>query len=94
MIVRLRARAREDLREIAAYSAERHGEAVAADYLRAIDRALELLCDFPELGAAHAEREGVRSYPVGQHRVYYRPDAQKLNVLRVLHKAMDVGRHL
>jgi toxin ParE1/3/4 len=94
VIVKLRARARADLREIAAYSAEQHGEAVAAAYLRAIDAVLERLGDYPELGEAYGERPGVRRHPVGQHRVYYRRDAEKLSVLRVLHKARDVARHL
>ena len=94
MIVRLRARARSDLRETAAYSADRYGEVRAANYLRAIDAAFERLCEFPELGEPFAGRPEVRSYPVGQHRVYYRIYSDRLSVIRVLHKAMDVERHL
>ena len=94
MIVKLRARARADLREIAAYTAERYGEPAAAEYLRAIDAALLRLCDYPEIGEAYPERPGLRSYPAGRHRAYYRVEAQTIVVARVLHKAMDAGRHL
>ncbi|WP_374944487.1 type II toxin-antitoxin system RelE/ParE family toxin [Sphingomonas sp.] len=93
MIVKLRARARTDLREIAAYSAEQHGDAVSAE--PAHDRrGLARLRDYPELGEAYGDDPGVRSHPVGQHRVYYCRDGDRLSILRVLHKAGNVRRRL
>ncbi|WP_375403785.1 type II toxin-antitoxin system RelE/ParE family toxin [uncultured Sphingomonas sp.] len=72
MIVNLCARARADLREISAFTAERYGEPAAVEYLRAVDTALARLCDHLEIGEAYPERPGLRGYPVGRHRVFYR----------------------
>ncbi|HEX8124932.1 MAG TPA: type II toxin-antitoxin system RelE/ParE family toxin [Allosphingosinicella sp.] len=39
-------------------------------------------------------KKGLRSLPAGEHRIYYRFDGETVLVARVLHKAMDEGRHL
>ena len=94
MIVKLRARARADLRQIAAYTSSQHGEEQATAYLRAIDAVLQWLAEHPGLGAAVPRRPGLHSYPAGRHRVYFRVDGGTLSVVRVLHQTMDVERHL
>jgi len=93
--VRLRARACHDLAAILDYSIAEHGEAQAEAYLRAIDAALRRLTDYPELGAARPDlAERMRSYPVGEHRIFYLLLPDRISVVRVLHKAMDADRHL
>lgn len=95
MKVRLRASARRDLRAIWDYSVGRHGEELAASYLRDIDAALARLTDYPELGASREDLgPDVRSLPVREHRIFYVVYPDRLSVFRVLHKAMDVQRHL
>ena len=42
----------------------------------------------PELG------EGIRSCPFGNYVILYRPQAPDLLVIRVLHGAMDLPRHM
>lgn len=93
MKVRLRARARSDLAQIYAYSLVEFGEAVARRYKADIDTVLARLSDFPELGAVEPKLgTEVRSYPVGEHRIYYRITDTYLSIGRVLHKRMDVRR--
>lgn len=95
MKVRLRAQARRDLAEILDYSVAEHGEAAAEAYLKRIDAALSTLSLHPQLGIDERSRaHDLRSYPVGEHRLYYLLLSDRLSVVRVLHKRMDAGRHL
>lgn len=95
MKVRLRASARRDLREIWEYSAVQHGEEAADAYLRDIDAALARLANYPELGTPCAELgPNLRTLPVREHRLFYVVYPDRVSVVRVLHKAMDVQRHL
>ena len=93
MKIRLRVRARSDLAQIYAYSLTEFGEAVARRYKADIDAVLARLADSPELGAYEPKLgNDVRSYPVGEHRIYYRIVQSHVSVGRVLHKRMDVRR--
>jgi toxin ParE1/3/4 len=92
--LRIRAKARRDLDEILDYSFAEHGEEVAEGYLLTIGAALDRLIDYPELGLARFDlKEGLRSLPAGEHRIYYRIEGDRVSVARVLHKAMDPARH-
>ena len=94
MKVRVRARARADLDDILDYSVAEHGEAVADAYLRSIGAAFDRLADHPGIGAARSDLSPeVRSYPVGEHRVFY-VVSKHVSIVRVPHKAMDPARHL
>ena len=84
-----------DLDNILDYSIAAHGRETAEAYLRTIDAAIEWLAERPQLGAPRDDlKEGLRSLPAGEHRIYYRFDGTTVLVARVLHKAMDAGRHL
>lgn len=77
------------------YSLTLHGGAAAEAYARDLYAAMERLLDFPELGASRDSlRPGLRSLPAGGLRIFYRIQGRKIVVARVLHKAMDEGRHL
>ena len=53
------------------------------------------LLDHSRIGSAQADiGEAVLSYPVGEHRIFYEALPGRIYVVRVLHKAMDVERHL
>jgi len=93
--VRLRAAAVRDLTEILSYSIETHGEAAAESYLADLDRALDRLREFPELGAVRPELSPpLRCLPCREHRIFYRYDGESVSVVRVLHKAMDAEQRL
>ena len=95
MKVRIRARARQDIDAILEHSVAEHGEARAETYLRAIDAALARLTAYPELGLARPSLEPMmRSFPVGEHHIFYLLLPDRISVVRVLHKAMDVERYL
>ena len=95
MRLELSRRAQADLDDIREYSAERFGTGRAIAYLDAVERAFRRILDFPETGPAHdGKASAVRSYPAEEHRIYYEHDAGRVFVLRLLHKAMDAGRHL
>lgn len=93
--VRLRAAAVRDLTEILGYSIEAHGDAAAEAYLSDLDRALDRLREFPELGAPRADLSPLlRCLPCREHRIFYQFDGQSVSVVRVLHKAMDAEARL
>lgn len=95
MRLELSRRAQADLDDIRDYSVERYGVARAIAYLDAIEQAFRLILEYSEIGPEHdGIGEAVRSYPAEEHRIYYRHDAERVFVLRVLHKRMDAGRHL
>lgn len=91
---RLSHQARTDLDEIWAYSVAKWGRRKAADYLRHIRLAVELVADRPELGGQH---EGIeteyRKRPVGSHVIFYRA-GPTVEIVRVLHQNMDIRLHL
>ncbi|MDZ4318427.1 MAG: type II toxin-antitoxin system RelE/ParE family toxin [Phenylobacterium sp.] len=91
---RLSHQARADLDEIWAYSVGKWGRRKAADYLRHIRLAVELVAERPELGGQH---EGIgseyRKRPVGSHVIFYRA-GEAVEIVRVLHQNMDIRLHL
>ena len=81
--------AKEDLLETWDYIAV-HDEVAAdryIDYLR--ERALELL-DFPELGRLRSEiASDLRSLLARNHLLFYRIQANEIQILRILHGSRD-----
>ena len=56
---------------------------------------LKPIARHPSAGAAHDEvRPPIRSLPHGSHRVFYDVLESAVVVQRILHKAVDVQRHL
>ena len=95
MRIVLRAKARGDLERIFEHSVAQFGEAASLRYKDDIDEALTLLSRYPELGTDEARlRAHLRSYPVGEHRIYYEPAGDRIAVLRILHKRMEVWRRV
>lgn len=88
--VRKTALAEEDLEEIWLY--------IAADNIAAADALLDklvaksaMLASNPELGRARPEiHDGLRSVPVGNYILFYRPEPGGIELTRVLHGARDI----
>ncbi|WP_312163551.1 type II toxin-antitoxin system RelE/ParE family toxin [Phenylobacterium sp.] len=88
-------KAKADLSEIWDYSADRWGAERATDYVLDIRRAIERAAAHPLHGRACDEvRAGYFKVSVGSHIVFYRLVDEMLDVVRVLHQRMDIGRHL
>lgn len=96
MKVTLSARARRDLDGIWSYTAERWSEAQAERYIRQFGEAFSGLAAGTLAGRdASGVRAGYRKLIVGSHLVFYRTqDASSIEVVRILHQAMDIERHL
>lgn len=87
--------AEADLKSIARYTQERWGVRQRNAYLKEVDRVFRSLAKNPGMGrACDGIREGYRKFPHGTHVIYYRHDAiGGLQVVRILHAAMDIDVH-
>lgn len=100
----LTAAAERDIRSALGFNARHWGTAQAAAYRRLIAAAIEALLDDPLRPASRARdevRPGVRTLHIGRpgrparHMVVYRVSpVGDLEILRVLHDAMELQRHL
>lgn len=88
--------AQADLEEIWAYTYDRWGPDQAEEYLRELQRAIERAAANPRIGRACDEiRPGYRQLAAASHTLFYRVSAEGfLDVVRVLHRRIDVDRHL
>jgi toxin ParE1/3/4 len=69
------------------------GEAQGATYMERIERAFRDLSQFPELGRAREEIfPGCRSYPVGEHVIYYEIHDTSITIIRILNSRMHATR--
>ena len=95
MPLELSRKAQADLDDIRDYSLEQFGVERAILYLDAIEQALRRLLDHSRIGSQQADiGEVVLSYPIGEHRIFYEARPGQVHVIRILHQAMDVERHL
>jgi len=84
--------ARRDYLQIWLYIAENSIEA-ADRTVDQFDDKLRLLAQFPGLGQIRDELgPSVRSYPVGNYLLFYRPLKGGIELVRVLHGARDLRR--
>ena len=90
----VRPRARSDLKEIWGCTGQQWGVVQANQYLVDLNREIQKLLKFPELGTPCDHfRAGYRRLQVERHLVFYRQSGQRLEIVRVLHDAMDVKNH-
>jgi toxin ParE1/3/4 len=86
-------RANLDLVEIAFHIAE-DNPAAAENWLDAFGEKCQLLARMPELGRKRPDlAPKLRSFPIGNYVIFYRPVAEGIQVIRVLHGARDVRKH-
>lgn len=87
----IRPLAEADLIGIWRYTAGQWGEAQTDAYLDEIDAILQRIGDNPLVGSdcSHV-RPGYRKAAAGSHRIFYRYDAETVEIVRVLHARMDV----
>ena len=95
MRLELSRRAQADLDEIRDYSVAEFGALRAVAYLDAVESAFRRIVLFPDIGAVHPTvRPVCRSLSCHQHRIFYEVGSDTILIVRILHKAMDVERHL
>ena len=83
-----------DFDAIAEYSLQHWGISRAEAYISELQAALQRVAQFPGIGrdACHV-RAGYRVINVGAHCVFYRPSAEGVLIIRLLHERMDFTRH-
>jgi toxin ParE1/3/4 len=88
--------AEHDIAGIIRYSVQQFGPAQAKRYFDGLDGAARLVADFPAIGRRHVTASGrdYRIYHFGSHAIFYELEDGGVVVSRVLHIAMDYGRHL
>ena len=92
---RLSARADRDLTEIYTYTFEKFGERQADRYLLKLHDCLQHLAQEPGAGRPVREVAGdYRRFDCGSHGIFYQDAPYGIFVVRVLHLAMDLPRHL
>jgi toxin ParE1/3/4 len=84
-----------DLVKILEYGTDNFGQDRAEAYVAGFQTAFDLISRHPAAGAVHdAVRPPIRSLPHGSHRVFHDLFEAEAVVQRILHKAVDVTRHL
>ena len=63
----------------------------ATRFLRTIDEKCRTLADAPMIGRSRPElAPGLRSLPVGNYAIFYRPIEDGIEIVRVLHQSRDI----
>ena len=92
---RLTKQAESSLEAIAAYTQEKWGIAQRDKYLDVLAASLEKLVAMPTKGRKRDELcEGLRSYPVAKHVVYYLMQDDTVLIADILHENMDPTSHM
>lgn len=91
---RLSPLAQADLEGIWLYTFERWSLEQADSYHRDLVAAFEALAAGTRRGRAVDIRPGYLKYLCGAHVIYFRDNADWLDVIRILHQRQDVERHL
>lgn len=93
---RLTVKALADLKSIAQHTQKEWGAEQRRIYLQQIDETFRLLAKRHDLGASCDHiRAGYRKYPISRHFIFYRSfSCTEIEVIRILHKRMDVRSSL
>jgi toxin ParE1/3/4 len=83
-----------DLDAIWEYTFENWGLDQAERYVRDLRAVCLALARGQRLGRATSVRPGYRSCKSGSHVIWYRDLPDRIEVIRILHSAQDVDRHL
>ena len=91
---RLSPLARTDLEDIWRYTFKNWSLEQADRYHGTIMTAIRALADGSVSGSRADVREGYFKLSAGSHILFYRIAETDLEIMRILHQRMDVGRHL
>ena len=87
--------AQKSLNSIRAYSIKNFGTKRTKTYLQNIRKRLQALADNPSLGIIREDlKVGYHSDFVGSHTIYYRVKATHIEIIDVLHQAMEPSKHI
>lgn len=89
-------KAKADLYAIANFTQERWGIKQRNLYIKQLDDAFHMIARSPELGKSCNDiMPGYRKFPQGSHIVFYKDgSSSKIEIIRILHKSMDVDTQI
>ena len=91
MQLKLTPKARADLDAIWEYTVRQWGVDQAETYLASLGKTMQLLADNPGLGTRiDYVKSGYRKFPAASQMLIYRVISNTIEIVRVLHKSMDV----
>lgn len=91
--LKVSAKAETDLLKIGRFTEQKWGKTQRNHYLKQIDEAFSLIAENPEIGKNRSHvLPGYRGYQQGAQVIFYRQD-EAIEIIRVVHKRMDVARH-
>ena len=91
---RLRPSAEDDLEEIWLYTRENWSREQADKYVRDVISVIDDLAAGRKEGRKVDIRKGYMKQSAGAHVVFFRVAEDHIDIVRILHGRMDVGRHL
>lgn len=91
LAIRVTRRAKRDLIGIARYTRQTWGAEQRNRYMAALDARFGWLAANPGIGRDRSDiRAGFRSFPEGQHVIFYRVTADAIEIIGVVHRARDL----
>ena len=84
--------AQEDLAQTYSYILQTNLEQ-AEQWLERVENQCQILAEMPSIGRVRFELPGnVRSFVMGRHVIFYRPNIDGVEIVRVLHGSRDLGQ--
>ena len=91
---KITAKARYDLLQIGQFTELQWGKNQRNHYLKQLDEAFNLIAANPKIGKERSHvLTGYRGFQQGSHVIYYK-ESNVIEIIRVLHEQMDVGKHI
>ena len=89
-------RAKNDLKAIAKFTETRWGRAQRNIYIKQFDDTFHMLAETPAVGKdCSFIKDGYQKFPQGSHLIFYKIVPNKsIEIIRILHKSMDVTSKL
>lgn len=95
LAIRYTARAQAELAQIARFTGRSWGRAQRRKYIAAIEGRIRWLAEDPSRGRPRPDiKEGYHDYPEGSHLIFYRTRAGRIEIIGILHQAMDAAGRL
>lgn len=82
-------KAKQDIERIWDYTEEKWGVSQAEFYINSIPKILDGLCDGAVVSQSAAQiRDGYRKVLIGSHVIFFKENANSIEVIRILHQRM------
>jgi len=90
----IRQSAKDDLKEIWHYTANKWNFEQADYYIRGFFKRFEWLAENPQLGKHRADvHTGYYSYPEGKHNIFYVISENTIEIIGIIHERIDAPRY-